>query len=103
VSVGWGEVADVQRAGRDIVVSLEESRRLLGFSCYSAAEAARGGVIAQYLASCARPHAVDPPPSITPRSKIESDSANPEGEREILKPGQKRVHPPVCPWKVYQS
>ena len=59
VSVGWGEVADVQRSGRDIVVSLEESRRLLRFSCYSAAEAARGGVIAQYLASCARPHAVD--------------------------------------------
>jgi len=59
VSVGWGEVADVQRAGRDIVVSLEESRRLLRFSCYSAAEAARGGVIAQYLASSARPHAVD--------------------------------------------
>jgi len=59
VSVGWGEVAGVQRAGRDIVVSLEDSRRLLRFSCYAAAEAARGGVIAQYLASSARPHAVD--------------------------------------------
>ncbi len=60
VSVGWGEVADVQRAGRDIVVSLVESRRLLRFSCYSAAEAACGGVIAQHLASSARPNAVDP-------------------------------------------
>lgn len=59
VSVGWGEVAEVRRVGRDIVVSLEESRRLLRFSCYSAAEAARGGVIAQYLASNARPQAVD--------------------------------------------
>ena len=59
VSVAWSEVADVQRVGRDIVVSLEESRRLLRFSCYSVAEAARGGVIAQHLASSARPHAVD--------------------------------------------
>lgn len=59
VSVGWGEVAEVRRVGRDIVVSLEESRRVLRFSCYSAGEAARGGVIAQYLASSARPHAVD--------------------------------------------
>lgn len=59
VSVGWSEVAAVQRTGRDIVVSLEESRRVLRFSCYSVAEAARGGVIAQHLASSARPHAVD--------------------------------------------
>jgi len=59
VSVGWGEVAEIHRVGCDIVVSLEESRRLLRFSCYSAGEAARGGVIAQYLASSARPHAVD--------------------------------------------
>jgi hypothetical protein len=61
VSVGWAEVAAVQRVGRDIVVSVEDSRRLLRFSCYSAAEAARGGVIAQYLARSARPHTVDSP------------------------------------------
>jgi hypothetical protein len=59
VSVGWSEVAEVQRTGRDIVVSLEASRRLLRFSCYSVAEAARGGVIAQHLTSSARPDAVD--------------------------------------------
>ena len=59
VSVGWSEVAEVQRTGRDIVVSLEASRRLLRFSCYSVAEAARGGVIAQHLARSARPDAVD--------------------------------------------
>ena len=59
VSIGWSEVAEVQRTGRDIIVSLEASRRLLRFSCYSVAEAARGGVIAQHLASSARPDAVD--------------------------------------------
>ncbi len=59
VSVAWDEVADVQRASREIVVSLEQSRRLLRFSCYSIAEAARGGVIAQHLARSARPHTVD--------------------------------------------
>jgi hypothetical protein len=59
VSVGWGEVAEVQRTGRDIVVSLEDSRRLLRFSCYSVAEAARGGVIAQHLARSARPNTVE--------------------------------------------
>jgi hypothetical protein len=59
VSVGWGEIAEVHRVGRDIVVSFEESRRLLRFSCASAGEAARGGAIAKHLASNAHPHAVD--------------------------------------------
>jgi len=59
LSLSWSDVADVQRTGRDIVVSLEDSRRLLRFSCYSAVEAVRGGAIAQYLANSARPHAVD--------------------------------------------
>jgi hypothetical protein len=61
VSVAWGEVAGVQRAGREIVVSLQDSRRLLRFSCHSIAEAARGGVIVQHLARAARPQAVDAP------------------------------------------
>jgi hypothetical protein len=52
-------VADVHRAGREIVVSLEQSRRLLRFSCYSIAEAARGGVIARHLMQTAHPHTVD--------------------------------------------
>ena len=59
VSFAWGEVAAVTRAGREIVVSLEESRRLLRFSCHSVGEAARGGVIARHLARSARPHPVD--------------------------------------------
>jgi hypothetical protein len=59
VSVAWDEVADVQRAGREIVVSLEQSRRLLRFSCYSIGEAARGGVIAQHLMRTSRPDTID--------------------------------------------
>src|SRR5262245_6249021 len=56
LSVTWSEIGDVQRAGRDVVVSLQDSRRLLRFSCHSEAEAAHGVVIAQHLARSARPH-----------------------------------------------
>ena len=58
VSVAWDEVANVQRAGREVIVSFERSRRLLRFSCYSIGEAARGGVIATHLMRSARPPAV---------------------------------------------
>jgi len=60
LSVTWSEVADVQRAAREIVISLLDSRRLLRFSCHSEAEAARGVVIAQHLAQSARVHTADP-------------------------------------------
>jgi hypothetical protein len=50
VSVSWSEVASVRRDGRDIVIQLRDSRRVLRFSCHSALEAAHGGVIAEYLA-----------------------------------------------------
>jgi hypothetical protein len=60
LSVTWSEVADVQRAAREIVISLLDSRRLLRFSCHSELEAARGVVIAQYLAQSARLHTADP-------------------------------------------
>src|SRR5262245_47118379 len=59
VSVAWGEVADVQRAGREMVVSLRDSRRLFRFSCHSDAEAARGALIAQHLTQSAQPPAAD--------------------------------------------
>lgn len=56
VSVVWSEVAGVEREGRDILVSLLESRRVLRFCCHSAEEAARGASVARYLvagaASC---------------------------------------------------
>jgi hypothetical protein len=51
VSVAWTEVADVQRAGCDVIVSLHDSKRALRFSCHSVSEAARAGVLAQHLAS----------------------------------------------------
>jgi hypothetical protein len=43
----------VRRAARDIVVSLQDSRRLLRFSCHSESEALRGVLIAEHLAQSA--------------------------------------------------
>jgi len=60
LSVTWSEIADVQRLAREMVISLQDSRRLLRFSCHSEAEAARGVVIAQHLAQSARLHTADP-------------------------------------------
>ena len=51
VSVVWSEVASVERDGRDILVSLLESRRVLRFCCHSAEEAARGASVARHLVS----------------------------------------------------
>ena len=59
LSVTWSEIAQVQRATREIVISLQDSRRLLRFSCHSESEAARGVVIAQHLAQNARVHTAD--------------------------------------------
>lgn len=61
VSVSWSEVADVQRAGAVLVVSLHESTRMLRFSCHSDSEAARAGVLAQHLANRSRPRDTDSP------------------------------------------
>jgi hypothetical protein len=60
ISVTWSEVTDARRAAREIVISLQESRRLLRFSCHSEAEAARGATIAQHLAQSAGVHTADP-------------------------------------------
>jgi len=59
LSVTWSEIADVQRIAREIVVSLQDSRRLLRFSCHSASEAGRGALIAQQLAQNARMHTAE--------------------------------------------
>lgn len=53
VSVAWSEVASVRRDGRDVIVALQDSRRVLRFSCHSLGEAVHGGVIAEYLAHAA--------------------------------------------------
>jgi hypothetical protein len=60
VSITWSEVADVHRAAREIVIALQDSRRLLRYSCHSEAEAARGATIAQHLAQSAGVHTADP-------------------------------------------
>jgi hypothetical protein len=62
VSVAWSEVARVQRTSREIVISLEDSRRLLRFSCHAEAEAARGALLAQHLARSAKPLAAQSGP-----------------------------------------
>jgi hypothetical protein len=63
LSVTWSEVADAQRVAREIVVSLQDSGRLLRFSCHSDREAARGVLIAQHLMQNARPHTAEPEPA----------------------------------------
>jgi hypothetical protein len=50
LSVAWTEVASVQRTGREIIVSLHNSKRVLRFLCHSASEAGRAGVLARHLA-----------------------------------------------------
>jgi hypothetical protein len=55
VSVAWSEVADVQRAGTDLILSLQASTRVLRFACHSEGDAARAAVLAQHLAARARP------------------------------------------------
>jgi hypothetical protein len=54
VGVAWSEVESVDRVGPEIVVSLVTSQRVLRFSCYAAAEAARGMLIAQHLSDASR-------------------------------------------------
>jgi hypothetical protein len=59
MSISWDEVADAQRAGREVVISFDGSRRLLRFGCSSEAEAARGAAISQHLARGARVRTLD--------------------------------------------
>ncbi|HTM04988.1 MAG TPA: hypothetical protein VL173_15880 [Vicinamibacterales bacterium] len=54
VSTAWSEVASVERAGIDVIVALQNSRRLLRFCFKDVEEAARAGVIAEHLALSAR-------------------------------------------------
>ena len=49
VSVTWSKVSAVCRADREIVVTLQQSRRLLRFWCHSDAEAVQGAFIADSL------------------------------------------------------
>jgi len=60
VSLSWSEVARAERVSREVIVSLEDSRRVLRFACHSEAEAARGALLAQHLARSARPYSAQP-------------------------------------------
>ena len=59
LSITWSEIAEVHLAAREIVIALQDSRRLLRFSCHSQAETARGATIAHCLAQSARVHTAD--------------------------------------------
>jgi hypothetical protein len=59
ISVAWTEIADVQRAGRDIIVSLHDRKRVLRFSCNAISEAAQAGVLAQHLIAISGPRAAE--------------------------------------------
>jgi hypothetical protein len=50
VSVAWSEVSGIQREGREIIASLQDSRRVLRFACQSLIEAVSGAAIAAHLA-----------------------------------------------------
>jgi hypothetical protein len=50
VGVAWTEVSAVSRDGRNIVIALMDSPRVLRFSCESARESARGSTISARLA-----------------------------------------------------
>lgn len=50
ITVSWPEVDRIDRAGREIVISLANSRRVLRFACSTAREAARGAIIGRHLA-----------------------------------------------------
>jgi hypothetical protein len=67
LSVVWTEIATVERDGRDIVVSLIDSRRVLRFSCPALEDAARGAVVARHLACETALKAVDSKQPINPR------------------------------------
>ena len=64
MSHAWSEIATVRRDGRDVIVALQDSRRVLRFSCHSLTEAARAGVLAEYLAHAARVEPTRAPASI---------------------------------------
>src|SRR3954470_14461428 len=52
-SVGWNQIADIQRAGKTLVVTVDGRRGAFRFSFQSVEEAVRCGVIAGHLRSAA--------------------------------------------------
>lgn len=66
LSVVWTEVAGVERDGREIALSLVDSRRVLRFRCHALEEAARAAVVARHLACGTASQAVDSHPGYQP-------------------------------------
>jgi hypothetical protein len=53
VAVSWTDVASVAQAGRDLVVSLHGTRRILRFICHNESEATRARATAGHLTALA--------------------------------------------------
>ena len=53
LSITWSEVGSVQRVRQEVIVAVQDSRRVLRFALQSVEEAARCGVIAEHLARAA--------------------------------------------------
>jgi hypothetical protein len=51
VSVVWSEIADVQRTGREVIVTLADSTKPLHFWCPSMTDAARAAVLAKHFSN----------------------------------------------------
>jgi hypothetical protein len=51
--VSWAEIATVQQAGDDLIVSLHDTRRLLRFCCAGPGEAAHATAVGRQLAALA--------------------------------------------------
>lgn len=58
VSVAWSEVGHVHRSGREVVIALVDSTRLMRFWCPCLGDAARAAVLAEHFACISRPCAV---------------------------------------------
>jgi hypothetical protein len=54
LSIAWSEVTTVQRAAREVIVTLHDSNRALRFGCHTLDEAVASAVIAEYLVDAAR-------------------------------------------------
>jgi hypothetical protein len=60
LSVSWSEIARVDHAGEDLVVSLQGTQRTLRFSCQSVDDAQRACVTAAHLTALAQSEPLQP-------------------------------------------
>ncbi len=94
VQLTWSDVARVERAGREIVVALQNSRRVFRFECPTLDVAARGSVIADHFAAIADQPQVAPPLLLQEAAALASRSCD---ATLTLPPDGRRFVPPGSP------